>query len=130
MHLESKDVLVNKPVDELFDYIDKPEKLKALMPDNITKFEVTDNGFLFAIKGAPMDITLNIKEKIANEKLLLVSANPALDFSLQINTQGLNAAQSRVKVLFDGNFNPMVKMMVQKPLQRFIDDMSAKLEKM
>ncbi len=130
MHLESKDVLVNKPVDELFDYIDKPEKLKALMPDNITKFEATDNGFLFAIKGAPMDITLNIKEKIANEKLLLVSANPALDFSLQINTQGLNAAQSRVKVLFDGNFNPMVKMMVQKPLQRFIDDMSAKLEKM
>lgn len=130
MHLESKDVLVNKPVDELFEYIDKPEKLKALMPDNITKFEVTDNGFLFAIKGAPMDITLNIKEKIANEKLLLVSANPALDFSLQINTQGLNAAQSRVKVLFDGNFNPMVKMMVQKPLQRFIDDMSAKLEKM
>lgn len=127
MHLESKDTIVNKPVEELYSYVNEPDKLRDIMPDNINKFEVTDNGFVFSIKGAPMDIALNIKEKVINEKIVLASANSGLDFTLQILMHGLNASQSMVKLLFEGNFNPMIKMMVQKPLQKLVDDMSDKL---
>lgn len=128
MHLESKDTVVNKPVEELFGYVDNLEKLKEIMPDNVTKFEAKDNGFVFAIKGAPMDIALDIKEKITNEKIVLTSANPSLDFELVINLHGLNASQTMVKTVFDGRFNPMIKMMVQKPLQKFIDDMAGNMK--
>ncbi len=128
MHLESKDTVVNKPVEELFGYVDNPAKLKEVMPESVTKFEAKDNGFVFAIKGAPMDIALDIKEKITNEKIVLTSANPSLDFDLVINLQGLNASQTMVKIVFDGRFNPMIKMMVQKPLQKFIDDMSGHMQ--
>lgn len=128
MHLESKDTVVNKPVEELFGYVDNPAKLKEVMPDSVTKFEAKDKGFVFAIKGAPMDIALDIKEKITNEKIVLTSANPSLDFDLVINLQGLNASQTMVKIVFDGRFNPMIKMMVQKPLQKFIDDMSGHMQ--
>ena len=126
MHLESKDNLVNKPVEELYEYVDDPEKIRSLMPENVQKFEVTNDGFTFGIKGVPLDIKLKIEEKITNEKVVLKSANPNLDFSLTILMHGLNAHQTMMTMLFDGRFNPMINMLVQKPLQKFMEDFSGK----
>ncbi|MCU7693736.1 hypothetical protein ACFSPU_05265 [Haoranjiania flava] len=126
MRLESKDNVVNKPVSELFSFVENPEKIRSVMPDNVNKFEATADGFIFGIQGVPVDIKLKIKEKVANEKVVLVSANPNLDFTLSIFMQGLNAQQTMMNMVFEGEFNPMIKMMIQKPLQKFLNDFSGK----
>ncbi len=36
-------------------------------------------------------------------------------------------SSSNVQLLFDGKFNPMVAMMVKKPLQKFIDTLIANI---
>lgn len=126
MRIESKDNVVNKPVEELYAYVESPEKIRAVMPDNVNKFEAADDGFVFGIQGVPIDIQLKVKEKLANEKVVLASANPNLDFTLSVYLQGLNAHQTLMDMLFEGQFNPMIKMLVQKPLQKFINDFSLK----
>lgn len=122
--------MVNKPVSELFNLIESPESMQSIMPDNVNKFETTQNGFVFGIQGAPIDIGLAIKETITNEKIVLESTNPNLNFTLTTLLAELNTQESQVQILFNGSFNPMVKMMIQKPLQRFIDDLANNLEKL
>ena len=36
--------------------------------------------------------------------------------------------KSEVQILFEGQFNPFIKMMVEKPLQSFIDNLTDKIE--
>jgi hypothetical protein len=64
---------------------------------------------------------------VENEKVVLKSAS-SLDFSLTGLLNPLNAAQTEVQILFDGNFNPFMKMVVEKPLQNFINSFTDKLE--
>ena len=62
MKLESKKTIVNKSAQETFNFLNNVENFKALMPENISKFEVLDNDkFLFALKGMP-EIVLNVRK--------------------------------------------------------------------
>ena len=42
----------------------------------------------------------------------------------------VNENQTEVQLLFDGNFNPFIKMMVEKPLQNFLNALTDKLEQL
>lgn len=127
MNLEGRKVVVNKSASELFGMLKKPQDYKHLMPDSLASFEHTENGFKFALKGMP-EISLKIEEMIENEKVVLTSGNPSLDFSLIGLMKAISEAQSEVQLLFEGKFNPFIKMMVEKPLRSFIDNLTDKIE--
>ena len=40
----------------------------------------------------------------------------------------VNDTQTEVQLLFEGKFNPFLKMMVEKPLQNFINSLTDKIE--
>jgi len=58
----------------------------------------------------------------------LKSASSSLDFSLTAALNPLNENQTEVQMLFEGKFNPFIKMMVEKPLQNFINTLTDKIE--
>ena len=97
------------------------------MPENIDKFEAGDGSFLFALKGMP-EIELKLQEVEAPKKIVLGSANEKFPFSLTADIEDNSASSSNVQLLFDGKFNPMVAMMVKKPLQKFIDTLIGNIE--
>ncbi len=120
MNLESPKVTVQKSSQEIFDYLSKVENFEQLMPENIDKFEAGKESFLFALKGMP-EIELKLQDIEAPKKIVLGSANDKFPFSLTADIEENANASSNVQLLFDGKFNPMVAMMVKKPLQKFID---------
>lgn len=120
MNLESPKVTVQKSSQEIFDYLSKVENFEQLMPENIDKFEAGKESFLFALKGMP-EIELKLQDIEAPKKIVLGSANDKFPFSLTADIEENADASSNVQLLFDGKFNPMVAMMVKKPLQKFID---------
>lgn len=128
MNLEGKKIIVNKSVSELVEMLKTPQDYKNLMPSSLSKFESTENGFKFSLTGMP-EIALNIDE-VNNEKVVLKSANPSLDFALTGTMNALNENQTEVQLLFDGKFNPFIKMMVEKPLQNFINSLTENIEKL
>jgi len=128
MNLESPKVTVQKSSKELFDYLSKIENFEHIMPENIDKFEAKDDSFKFALKGMP-EIKLQLQEQEAPKKIVLGSASDKFPFTLTANIDETSENSSDVQLLFDGSFNPMVAMMVKKPLQKFIDTLIANIEK-
>lgn len=120
MNLESPKVTVQKSSNEIFEYLSDVKNFEHIMPENIDKFEAGEDSFLFALKGMP-EIELKMQQAEAPHKIVLGSANEKFPFSLSAAIEDASESSSNVQLLFDGKFNPMVAMMVKKPLQKFID---------
>lgn len=129
MNLESKKSVVNKSQKEFFEYLTNLKNFEHLMPENIDKFEVDGDSFLFSLKGMP-EIRLIIKEKSEFNKVVLSAASSKLNFSLTALIQPLSENTCETQLLFEGDFNPMMAMMVKGPLQKFIDTLAVNAEKL
>ncbi|MCG2612419.1 SRPBCC family protein [Flavobacterium sp. SM15] len=130
MNLESPKVNVEKSPEYLFNALTDVKNFEKLMPESIAKFEVLDeNAFIFGLKGMP-EIKLKMKDKIAPNKVVLGAASDKLPFTLTANINALSPNTSEVQLLFEGDFNPMMAMMIKGPISKFIETLSANMSKL
>lgn len=124
MKLESPKVSVPKSDQAIFDFLSDVKNFEKLMPENISKFELLEEDkFLFALKGMP-EIVLKKKEVQAPNKIVLSAAGGKLDFSLTGEIQSTDSDNSDVQLKFEGDFNPMMSMMIKGPITKFIETLS------
>ena len=128
MNLESPKIKVNRSSQELIDFLSKVENFEKIMPENTDKFEAREDGFTFALKGMP-EIKLKMLESDSPNKVVLGSASDKFPFSLTADIQEVEEKECEAQLLFSGEFNPMVAMMVKNPLQRFIDTLIDNISK-
>jgi len=130
MNLESPKVSVEKSPEYLFEALTDVKNFEKLMPDSIAKFEVLDeNAFIFGLKGMP-EIKLKMKDKVAPNKVVLGAASDKLPFTLTANINALTASTSEVQLLFNGDFNPMMAMMIKGPISKFIETLAQNMNKL
>lgn len=130
MNLESPKVNVGKSAQELFELLTDVKNFERLMPDNIAKFEVIgDDAFIFGLKGMP-EIKLKMKEKVAPNKVVLGAASDKLPFTLVANIDSVSDNSSAVKLDFEGDFNPMMAMMIKGPIGKFIETLATNMTKL
>jgi hypothetical protein len=130
MNLESPKVTVGKSAQELFDLLSDVKNFEKLMPENIAKFEVIgDDAFIFGLKGMP-EIKLKMKEKTAPNKIVLGAASDKLPFTLVANIDSVSENSSDVKLDFEGDFNPMMAMMIKGPISKFIETLAVNMAKL
>jgi len=121
MKISSSQKTVSVGAQQLFESLSKAEDFKKLMPQNLSKFEVIDdNHFVFVIQGMP-EIALKIEERIPYSKIVLKAGGGKIPFQLigHIKDDSINSCI--VHLEFEGNFNPMMAMMVKKPITAFIE---------
>lgn len=129
MTINSPETTVNKSTQEVFNFLSDVENYKKLMPENTSKFEVlSEDSFVFALKGMP-EIVLKIKETQPNNKVVLGAATDKLPFTLTGNISEIDAQTSSVNLVFEGNFNPMMAMMIKGPITNFIKTLAENLAK-
>ena len=129
MKLESPKVSLEKPTQEVFDFLTTVDNFKQLMPENISKFEVLDaDKFLFALSGMP-EIVLKKKSMEPPHTVVLGAAGGKLDFSLTAKIESISASQSDVQLTFEGDFNPMMAMMIKNPITKFIETLAENIPK-
>lgn len=129
MNLESKKATVQKSQQQFFKFLTNLENFKNLMPENTDKFEVDGDSFIFSLSGMP-EIRLVVKEKQQFDKIVLGAASSKLNFSLTIMIQAISTESCESQLFFEGDFNPMMAMMVKGPLQKFIDTLSEKAQEL
>ncbi|MBP4140248.1 SRPBCC family protein [Flavobacterium sp. I-SCBP12n] len=130
MNLESPKVSVQKSAQELFDLLTDVKNFGTLMPENIAKFEVIgEDAFIFGLKGMP-EIKLKMKEKVAPNKVVLGAASDKLPFTLVANIESVSDSSSEVKLDFEGDFNPMMAMMIKGPISKFIETLASNMHKL
>ncbi len=128
MNLNTPNFSVQKSATDLYNFLTDFKNFESIMPENTDKFELREDGFIFALKGMPT-IKLKLVEKTPHSKIVLGSASEQFPFTLTANIID-NGVKSDVNFSFEGKFNPMISMMVKKPLQKFIDTLSTNLGKM
>lgn len=129
MNLNAETSFFEKSQEEIYTFLSDFQNFKKIMPENIDKFKITDNGFIFALKGMP-SIKLKLKAKTPHSNITLESASEQFPFTLAADiNKNNNNNQSKVMFNFEGKFNPMITMMVKSPLQKFIKTLSTNIEK-
>lgn len=125
MKYESNKIQSQKSQQELFEFLSKVENYEELMPEN-TEFSLMENGFYFQLKGMPK-VGLKLKEKLNPEYILFESPNGNFNYEMKfVISKGEQFAE--VYIDFEGKFNPMIEMMVKKPLTNFVKNLVAKME--
>ena len=128
MNLDSPKVIVDKSPEDVFEFLTNVENFEKLMPESISKFEVTrQDTFVFALKGMP-EIELTKKEVEAPNKIVLGAAGGKIDFSLTGQITEMAEQKSEVQLSFSGEFNPMMAMMIKGPISKFIETLASNIE--
>lgn len=128
MNLESRVAKTQKNPEELYNFLTQVENFKKLMPED-TKFELKgDDKFLFGLKGMP-EIALSLKDKTPHSQVVLGSTSDKLAFTLTCNIKP-DGNGSEARLLFDGDFNAMMAMMIKGPINKFLEQLANGLEKL
>lgn len=130
MNLDSPKVTVEKSAEYIFNALTDIKNFEKLMPENIAKFEVIDeNCFEFGLKGMP-EIKLVKKDATPHSKVVLGAASSKLPFTLTAQIEATSENSSAIQLFFEGDFNPMMAMMVKGPIGKFIETLASNMHKL
>ena|SRR5690606_1694164 len=129
MNLDSPKTTINKSPEEVFNFLKDVKNFGVIMPENTDKFEyLGDDKFLFSLKGMP-EIGMQLKEAIPNDTIIVGSPDNKFPFKLIIKIENKGDSSSEVQFNFEGDFNPMMAMMIKGPITNFINTLSSNMSK-
>lgn len=109
---------------KLFDFMGDFHNFKHLLPDDkIENFECTSEQCSFGIKGL-VPLTIKIKDKTPKSKITFETSGLAkFVFTLHIHL----LPEQQTNVQLEGDMNPFIKVMAEKPLSDLVNTMASKL---
>lgn len=128
LQIKEREIVIQEPIDKLFTFLSHPYNFNSLMPPEVKKFEAGEDWFLFAL-GAMPEVKMKVAEIKENELIRLRSASDKLDFELLCHFQQ-HENHPHAWLEFQGQFNMMMKMMVEKPLKAFLKTLTDNMEKL
>ncbi|WP_213521513.1 SRPBCC family protein [Nonlabens sp.] len=127
MNLESRVAKTQKKPEELYNFLIQVDNFKNLMPED-TKFELKgEDKFLFGLKGMP-EIALALTDKTPYSQVVLGSTSDKLAFTLTCDISESESG-SEAQLVFNGEFNAMMAMMIKGPINKFLEQLANGLEK-
>lgn len=129
MRLESPVNEVNKSQKVVYAAVNDVEKYKDFMPDAVGSFATGEDfgmpWFSFTIGGMPQ---IKMVRSVAEPFSKVLFATPmGAKISLEVTIGALSPDRSTVKVAIEADVNPMIRMMVERPLRKFLEDLTAKI---
>ncbi|MCL7763248.1 SRPBCC family protein [Polaribacter sp. Z014] len=129
MNINGNTVTIKKSAEEVFTFFSDLKNFEQLMPENIQKFEVDGESFIFGLPGMP-EIRLVLKEKTPFSNITLGAASSKLPFTLAADINEVSEKNTEITLKFDGEFNAMMAMMIKKPLTKFVDTLTENIGKL
>jgi carbon monoxide dehydrogenase subunit G len=119
--IESDKQQVSKSADEIFKFLENFNNFEKLMPEQVKDWRSTEDSCSFTIAGMA-SLGMKIIEKRQPEFIKVAKDGAApFDFNLDVNIKPLSENSSEVRLAFDADLNPMLKMMATKPLTNFLN---------
>jgi carbon monoxide dehydrogenase subunit G len=120
---KSDKVLIKKNSEDLFNTLIEFENLKNFLPPNIEKFEVKGETCVIKVANLP-EIKLTIHEKISNKFVSYSASESPLPFLMKSFIEEIDNDSSYLIFEIDIELNLMTKMMLEKPIKSFINQIS------
>lgn len=130
MKIESKKTQVNAPIEKVYSFLANSKNIEQLLPQNDVKdFKGTETECSFKVQGGII-ISLIQKEVIPFDEIILQSGEKSpFPFTLTVFLNSIAEHTTEGYLLFDGEVNAFLSMMVKKPLTNLFDYMSGELTK-
>ena len=125
--IESEAVTINKSDEEIFKFISDFTNFSSIMPPQVQDVKITEDSCSFSIQGMPT-VNLKIYERIPFSIVKMKAEDGKLPFTLSCSLKSINKTQCIAQFHFEADLNPMMKMMVAKPLANFLNLLSEKLK--
>ena len=110
--------------DSLFDLMGDFNNFKHLLPDDkIDNFQCTSEECSFGIKGL-MPLTIKIKERLPKSSITFETTGIA-KFVFTLHIHFLKNQKTNVEL--EGDMNPFIKVIAEKPLRELVNTMASKL---
>ncbi|MES2592453.1 MAG: SRPBCC family protein [Bacteroidota bacterium] len=126
--IESEIVEIDNSAENIFNYLSDFRNFEKLMPSQVTNWTATNDECSFTLNGMAT-IGMKIVEKTPFQKIVINSNGKVpFDFQLFVNITEKGATNSVGQIIFESNLNPMMKMMVVKPLGNFFNMLAHRMK--
>lgn len=127
-NIDSEVVSIEKSAEFIFNYLSDFNNFGKLMPHQVTNWQSTSDECSFTINGMAT-IGMKITAKDPFKKISIVSNGKVpFDFNLYILLNETDASHCTGQLRFESDMNPMLKMMVEKPLGNFFNMLAHKMK--
>lgn len=128
MKLESSIATVAKPVEEVYEKLTQASTYELLMPEEASFRIINEKHFSFKLGGMP-EIPLKLARQTPNTQIVMTADGGSVPFELHAYLEEIDE-KTKIQLVFEGNINPMMQMMVKKPLTQFLEALIANAEKL
>ena len=128
--IESKEVEINSPKEKIFDFLSDFTNFSLLVPDKVENWKATKEKCSFKVTGLT-DFGMEISNKTPFTSIVIVNdkdISSPFPFTFNWEFDSINDSKTKVRSFFNLDINPMMSMMVKKPLQNFMDVLVDKLK--
>ncbi len=126
--IESDIVQIDNSAATIFDYLSNFNNFQKLMPEQVTNWQSTPDECTFTINGMAT-IGMKILEKTPFTKITIGSNGKVpFEFKLFVLLTEKEATACSGQLLFESDLNPMLKMMVVKPLTNFFNMLAQRMK--
>ena len=126
--IESKKVEIKRNVEFVYEYLADFTHFSMVANDKIENFKATQDRCSFTIKGMT-DMGLKIIARVPNESITIsndtdIPSSMPLNFLIIFEFERLEPYVTRAVVKMELDANPMIAMMVKKPLEKFVNSLA------
>ena len=122
-------VSINKPVNEVFDFLADLNNHQQLMPENIYNWSSTKDEARFTIQNMAK-LALKVTSTIPNKEIIAKPSEVApFDLELKWTLNDLGNGTTEATHTISADLNMMMKMIVSGPLQKLVDHETGALKK-
>jgi hypothetical protein len=126
--IESKKVEIKRNVEFVYEYLADFTHFSMVANDKIENFKATQDRCSFTVKGMT-DMGLKIIARVPNESITIsndtdIPSSMPLNFLIIFEFERLEPYVTKAVVKMELDANPMIAMMVKKPLEKFVNSLA------
>jgi len=125
---QSEEITVNLYYKDLFKKFTDLNNLKGYLPKEVKEFESSTNNCSFKIEQLPK-ISLQLTEKIAYSQIKFESSESQIPFEMNCYLKKNDNNTTNVILEINMEVNFMMKMLVQKPINIFLEKFTEIIKK-
>lgn len=128
MTVIESEVIINKPVEQVYAFLANMNNHEQLMPPNIYNWTSTEDEANFTIQNMAK-LSLKISNKVENQELTALPVEKVpFDIELKWTVAPTNESGTLAKLMISADLNPMMKMIATSPLQKLVNHQTEKLK--